>query len=278
MSLVQILVPFQDAATATVDAAVGIVSSAPSSVPGDVHEKTVRDKAALEHRVAALTMRVTELEQENAILTGIRLADFDGRPIGITGRLIPARVITRDILPWRSSGLIDTGSLRGVRRGATVTSRLFAIDRGAEEGVGDGMAILLSEVFVGVVDSTGTHTARVKMLSDVSTRIRVRIGRFVEDRFVLAGPDFWLAGRGGGRMEIRDVDRRHVKSEIVRVGDVVLADPSEGLTPSALTIGKITAIDPDRKNPLLSNLTVTSPMDLDSLRRVYVYDPDDNAK
>ena len=40
-----------------------------------------------------------------------------------------------------------------------------------------------------------------------------------------------------------------------------------------MTIGRITRIDPDQENPLLSVLTVESAVDEAGLRRVYVFEP-----
>ena len=108
-------------------------------------------------------------------------------------------------------------------------------------------------------------------------QMKVRIGRLTEKGFVTREPYFWLTGRGGAVMEIRDVDRRDVQEKHIQVGDIVLSDPMSDMLPAAMTIGRITAIEPDRNNPLLSILTVHSEVDEASLRRVYVYDPDIGA-
>ena len=74
-------------------------------------------------------------------------------------------------------------------------------------------------------------------------------------------------------MEIRDVDRRLEQNGTVQVGDLVLSDPTDSLLPSALTIGEVTSIEPDRDNPLLRILTVEPRVRERRLRQVYVYDP-----
>jgi cell shape-determining protein MreC len=153
-------------------------------------------------------------------------------------------------------------------------SNLFTIDQGQNAGVRSGMTILLREIFLGVVEQVGTHTARVKLLSDVETAMKVRIGRFTDNGFVPVERYFWLSGRGGGRMEIRDAKRREVEAGLLQLGDTVLSDSTSGALPAAMTIGRITAIQPDRGNPLLAILTVASVVDEESLRRVYVFDPE----
>jgi len=273
MSLVQVLAPFQAVSSSAGDAVTNLAEHPAEPPTAEVHAQMQQRQLALQNQVAALSAYVETLEQENELLTAIRLQNLGAVPLGAKGRLIPARVIAQDAVTWRSSKLIDAGTLRGVRRGDAVTSHAFDVSRGSEEGVRDGLAVLLAESLVGVVERTGTHTARVKLLSDVTTQRRVRVGRFAEHEFVLAGPEFWLVGKGHGKMEIRDVDRRLEQDGTVQVGDLVLSDPTDTLLPSALTIGVVTSIEPDRDNPLLRIMTVEPRVRERRLQQVYVYDP-----
>ncbi|MGB2987338.1 MAG: rod shape-determining protein MreC [Phycisphaerae bacterium] len=274
ISLVQIIVPFQHAATSIADSVTDALKPDPPTVSGEAYEALERQKTALEHQVAALAVRAAQLEKEVEILTATRLWDVDGRHIGALGRLIPVRVITEDLLPWRSSRLINAGSLQGVRDGSAVASRFFTIDQGDAEGVGSGMSVLLREALLGVVEQVGTHTARARLLSDLKAGMKVRVGRVTEEGFAALDRYFWLSGCGDGVMQIRDADRRDVQAGLLQVGDMVLSDPMNDMLPAAMTIGKITAIEPDRKNPLLSILTVKSEIDERFLSRAYVYVPE----
>ncbi len=279
ISLLQVLVPFQHAASVTTDAVAGALTGDAPPVPAAVFEDLARRRAALENEVGSLQARVTELEEENAKLTRTRRFEVDGWRIGARGRLVPARVITQDILPWRSSRLINAGSLQGVRPGSPVTTRFFTVDQGTAVGLRSGMAVLRGEVLLGLVDDrVGTHVAQVKLLSDLSVEMRVRIGRLTDQGFVLTEPSFWLTGRGGTVMEIRGVDRRLVKDGSIQIGDTVLSDPATGRMPVALTIGHVTAIEPDHEKPLLSVLTVESAAAEARLERVWVYDPEIGAE
>jgi hypothetical protein len=78
-------------------------------------------------------------------------------------------------------------------------------------------------------------------------------------------------------MEIADAKRREVDEGVVQIGDMVLSEPTDEMLPTAMTIGKITAIRPDYENPLLSILTVTSAVHETELRRVYIFDPSDET-
>ncbi len=277
ISLVQVIVPFQHAASFAADSVEHALTPNNPAVSSEAHEALKRQKVVLQRQVAALAVYVAELEKEVDILTAARLWDVEGQRIGARGRLIPATVITEDLLPWRSSRLVNAGTLQGVQRGSPVTSRSLMVDKGEGSSVVDGMAVLLGEAFVGLVEQEGTHVARVRLLSDVGVEMKVRIGRLTDDGFAPLDQYFWLTGCGNGVMEIGDAKRRDVEADLIQVGDIVLSDPASGVLPSAMTIGKVTDVTPNRDNPLLSILTVKSDVDEGSLRRVYVFAPDTDA-
>ncbi|MHC4093845.1 MAG: rod shape-determining protein MreC, partial [Planctomycetota bacterium] len=268
MNLVQVLVPLQAGVTRLADGTTEALDGENDGVPAAEHGRLARQAEALQNQVASMSVRIAQLEQANRELTGIR----DGGR-GPEGVLIPARVVADDLLAWRESGLIDAGTLRGVRRGAAVTSRSPTLDVGSRDGVTDGMAILAAEVLVGWVEHVGTHTTRVKLLSDPASRMTVTIGRLEQGRYVPASAAFWLEGAGSGLMKIIEVDHRYVEGDSpeLRIGDRVttLADDPE--LPASMTIGTVTEIRPNPDNALLYTATVESTAP-ERLRRVYVLD------
>ncbi|MBU0716727.1 MAG: hypothetical protein KJ749_00630 [Planctomycetes bacterium] len=273
VSIVQVVLPFQDATTAVADSVQdGLTLRAAESSDG-ASTRAPLETSALRHQVAALTLRVAELQDEVAVLAATRTWGAQGNRIWSLGRLIPARVVSPDILPWRSSGLVNAGSLRGVKAGDPVASQHFTIDLEDSTPVRPGLAVLQAEALVGFVDEqVGTHAARVKLLSDRTVQMKVRIGRLADEAFTPVEGYFWLTGCGRGRMEIRDVDRRLVGDKIIAMGDVVLSDPANSALPAPMVIGEIAGIERDRENPLLCVLDVKPPVKHDSLRRVYVFD------
>ncbi len=274
MGLVQVIIPFQTAVQVGLDSLDSSLPPASELLTPENYDRLHRQKESLEHRAATYALRISELEDELKILSATRLWDVDGQRIGTEGKLIPARVLTKDMIAWRDSRLINAGSLQGILPGAAVASRWFHIDRGQSEGLVDGMAILLGEVLVGIVETASTHTARAKLLSDISVETKVRIGRFEGEGFFAIEQFFWMIGRGQGVMEIPDVDRRLVDGGTISEGDIVLADSIAIGLPAPMTVGRIESIQPDRKNPLLSILTVRGAIDMASLRQVYVFVPD----
>ena len=73
------------------------------------------------------------------------------------------------------------------------------------------MAILLSEVLIGRIESTGTHTARVQMLSDPGSRVKVRLTVYTDRRFQTP-----LPGAAGKTMEFLLEDAEPGMREAVR--------------------------------------------------------------
>ena len=275
ISLVQILVPFQDGATAGVQLVADDGHGGSSSVSAEAYQSLLNEKNALENRVASLALFVNELENEVSLLHATRLWGGADSHLGARGQLIPAKVVGEDVLPWRSSRWVNVGSLQGVRPGSAVTTNHLEIVGGDANAHQSGLSVLLGETLVGVVgQQVGTHTSRVTLLSDVSVERRVKIGHVTPEQLQVVDGYFWLKGRGGALMEVGNVDRRLVREGGVEIGDFVLSDPADPMLPAAMVIGKVKSIRDDRANPLLNILTIGSSVNQESLRRVFVYSPE----
>lgn len=273
LNFVQFLAPFQHAATVATDVASDAISSDHSeAVPPDAHASLQKNHEALRHEAASQAIRLAELERQVAVLTATREWNIGGRAIGDTGRLIPSKIVSMDVLPWRSSRLVNAGALQGVRPNAAVTSRHFSLEAGEDSSLRHGMAILHAETLIGFVDQTSTHAARVRLVTDVGVEMKARIGRFTDRGFLPLDRLFWLVG-AGSTMRIRDLDRRDVEAGLIQAGDIVLAETIEGVLPVPMTVGKIIRIDPIPSEPLLAAAVVQPSIELDLLRRVYVFDP-----
>lgn len=267
--VIQAVLPFQRASRAMVDAVAPPGGDVPQAITSDQYRQLLDDRARLEHTVAALHARVTELESDNALLLATRTTG-----LGAAGKLIEANLLAEDPATWRRSVLLDRGAHGGVAQGAAVMSKRFVLDRGSEAGLADHEAVLLGEVLIGVIEQANAFSSRVRLLSDPATQIEVRIGRGTEDGFDAAPGAFWLTGAGGGEMVIRDVVKSDVDAGRINVGDAVLARPVETVLPAAMTIGHVARIDPDVKNPLLVILRIRAGVDVNTLRRVFVYQSD----
>ena len=266
MNLVQVLMPFQAAANRAADAAErAIVGPPAATVSQEEYEHALRERRRMEMLAHSLAQRIQALEARNRELTGIRDLGLDTR-----GQLIPARVISQDLLNWRESRLVDKGTLRGVRPGSAVVSNYFTVNAGLEEGVTDGLRVMSSEALIGTVVQAATHSSRVQLLTDPDTRMIVTVSRRREDRLLPLNREFWLTGVGKGGMEIRDVGHGYIEQGDVQVGDVVMTVGEEPTLPVPVAIGIIREIRRDPDNGLLHILDVEPSVRPEDLSRVYV--------
>lgn len=265
--LTQVLVPFQDAVASTADGISARVAMSPAPAGDDLSAQ------AAGHQAAALAVRVQQLEADVKLLTATRTWDPAGRRIGARGRLIPARVLTEDLLAWRASRLVDGGTAKGITIGDPVTTAQFTIEPVAGEGVRSGLGVLTGEVLIGIVSQAGSQAARVRLLSDPDSAMKVRVGRLTAQGFEGPARYYWLVGLGPGRMELKDAEAVDVEAGLIRVGDLVLSDPEDELLPAAMMIGRVAAVDANREKPLFAVVSVTAAIAEKSLRRVFVFDP-----
>ncbi len=267
INLVQVLTPFQDVTARSLNAADDALGSDGSGLSPAEADALRRRNAALQHQVASLAGRLQQLEAEHRTLAGIRRRGLAG------GRLIPARAVAADALPWRQSRLLTAGTLSGVRSDAAVTSDYFSITPDAPDALRDGMSVLAGEVLVGFIEQVGTHTARVRLLTDRQSSLEVMIARLEDDRYLPLDARFRLVGTGKRMLEIPDIDHRYIEEGAIREGDVVLSLATDPRLPAALTVGVVKAIQQDRDNSLLYRLEVEPPLAPDAIRHVFVVDP-----
>jgi len=156
-----------------------------------------------------------------------------------------------------------------------VASDHFTIAHDSSNLLDDGLAILYGETLIGTVEQAGTHTARVKLISDIGSQRKVLIGRFQEQgNFVAVERYFWLTGQGRGRMVIKDVEKKQVDEGVIAVGDYILSDPDDASLPASMVIGTVEAIHSDRNRPLLAIVEVATVLRASDLHRVYVFVPE----
>lgn len=266
-NLVQVVAPFQAVTNRTLAAAEDSFVGPPAPTKVELADagELERQKAALENLLHSLTARMEVLERQNEELTAIRKLGLDTR-----GDLIPAHVISRDLLSWRSSVAVDAGSRRKVATGSAVLSDHFSVNVGSQQGVQDGLRVLSSEALVGTVVNTGTHTARVQLLTDPDTDMVVAISRVRDGMPSPLDREFLLQGAGKGRLEIRDVAQKYVLSGDIQTGDVVMTSGAEVILPAPVVIGRVSTIRRDPENGTLYILDVEPAVQPEQLRRVYI--------
>ncbi|MCK6456740.1 MAG: rod shape-determining protein MreC [Phycisphaerae bacterium] len=271
----QLLVPAQDLVFRS---AVRVSNALPAVRPdgADATAASAADaKRAIENQLVFQSGLIDELRRENQQLRGLRALGFSGEV-----RLVPARVVARDIVAARDSVLVGRGGFRGARWQDWVTSRVF-LDQGAADGVEQGCSVLAREFLVGRIESVSPYMARVRLLTDVDSRVTAQIGRMEEGRFEAVDYACTLHGRGHGRMEIEDVPlsllatgpepvRGARRARRIRVDDVVASAAGQFGLPAPMVIGRVVAWVEDPRKRLVATVQVEPAVRPDSLSDIFI--------
>ncbi|MGE3261913.1 MAG: rod shape-determining protein MreC [Bacteriovoracia bacterium] len=175
-----------------------------------------------------------EVARENDRLR--QLVDFNNP---MAGRKVVARVIAQDVSP---------------------EFRMLRLNKGANEGVEAGMAVVALEGVVGRVIRVGRNFSDVLSLLDAVSAIdailqRNRVRGVIE-------------GQGGQQLSMKYLRR----TDDVQEGDLIVSSGIGGLFPKGLTIGKVTSVK--KKNFGISQTVEVVPsVDFNRLEEVTVIDP-----
>jgi len=224
------------------------------------------ERDALAGRLLLLTEQLQRLRTEYARLAGLRR--YIPRRLG---KLLPADVISKDSLAYRSILAIDRGYFSGAVHGQWVTSAVY-LDRGTQDGLKPNLAVLASEGLIGRLCWVGPYMSKVMLLTDPASRVKVRIARIGPDGVRYTPGEWMLEGLGNGKMIIRQVDYRLIKSGTISPGDLVISTPSADL-PVVLRIGRIVEARRQEKTPVVYDLLVEPAIEAEALRHVFVLDP-----
>jgi len=262
------------------------------SISQDEVTQLIEENERLQRKASALAVEIRRMLQQR------KSEDHLYGPVPYAQwRLVPARVVAVDALPYQPALTVNAGNNQGVGRGALVTKRRLITDRSKSlpellPAIAE-LPVPLGEtsgaVLVGRIVGTGAHTATLRLVIDNGFRIGARIRRVIdpvsprtitlttgEAKETLltdqnnAPIDVVAAGDGRGRLIVKDV----YAYDNVRVGDVLVTSGGEGLLPAEIHIGTVDEVsdDPERKG-LFVHLVVSPAADTMTLRDVYIVVP-----
>ncbi len=175
-----------------------------------------------------------EVAKENSRLRAI--VEFNAP---LEGKKVIAQVIAQDVSP---------------------EFRMIRINKGTNQGVQAGMAVISLEGVVGRVNRTGRDFSDVLSLIDSSSAIDALL-----QRNRVRGV---LEGQGGQLLTLKYLHR----TDDVQEGDIIIASGIGGLFPKGLTIGKVVSVK--KKNFGISQTVEVAPAaDFNRLEEVTVIDP-----
>lgn len=174
--------------------------------------------------------KLSQIEQENALLKEkLNLADKNAWDTSL------ARVIGRDF----------------------ENNRSFVIDKGTNDGIAVGMAVILTGgVAVGKISEADYNTSKVKTIIDVSSKIAA-----VNSTGNVSG-----LVRGLGSDVVFDLIAKNKKPEI---GDLIISSGTDGLWPRGLLIGKVAQVKSE-DSQVFNVANVELPADFRDFDNVFV--------
>ncbi len=149
------------------------------------------------------------------------------------------------------------GRVVGVRL-APSGFQILTIDRGAEDGIGRMMAVVVADGVVGRVQSVTAHSADVLVLTDRNSSVAVRVDRTRARANV----------RGLGKPDACKLDYA-LRTEDMVEGDLLVTSGTDGVFPRGLPVGKVTKLERN-KHGLFQEALVVPAVDVTRVEEVLV--------
>ncbi|MBN1803646.1 MAG: rod shape-determining protein MreC [Sedimentisphaerales bacterium] len=134
----------------------------------------------------------------------------------------------------------------------------LVINRGKKDELAENQFVLAHESIVGTLDKVGDRTAQVKLISDPTSRIAVKIADFTMDRI--------MHGEGNCSASVKLVPIKYN----IKNGDIVYAQKRPGFLGSPVIVGTIAKCKSNDDNPLVWDITVQPACDIKNLSSVAV--------
>lgn len=206
-----------------------------------------------------------------------------GRDRDLPVKLIPARIVAGDSLPYGWTRLVNAGEKKSVRPNMAVTTRCLLTDRA--EKMPKNLAVLSGESLVGRLIESAAFTARLQLLTDRGFVISAHIKRIIDynkprtvqqyDRLRKLTPqtnrpiDVLVIGDGAGGLIASEVKKVHN----IRLGDRLQTRPNSFELSVALEMGTVIKILDDPKHPGMVTLHIKPTAEMPSLREVFIVVP-----
>lgn len=203
-----------------------------------VHVGAERDE--LLNRVSALeaqNSRLIEYEDENR-----RLRELLAFPESDSVQRVAAAIIGRDPSNW---------------------IRTITINRGSEDGLREGLAVVDGNAIVGQIIAVSSRSSRVLLLTDQNSAI---------DAIVQSSRSPGIVeGTAGDTLRLKYIE----KDEGISTGDRIIASGEDGIYPKGVLIGIVTQVGEDHGG-LFREVELVSSADLLRLENILVLVPKDS--
>ena len=201
---------------------------------------------------------VTELRERNTVLEA-QVSQLQTQLIVMEERLGEAQVCFALLDFGRTNPQYDYIAATVIGREISPFLQYIIIDKGTEDGVRYGMPVVTQQGLVGRVDAVIAAAARVKLITDSTSVVNVRLQT--------AGIEAQLQGSLTGDVFLDMIP----PDEVIEPGDVVLTSGLGGNYPPNLFIGQVLSTQ-QRENALFQTASVQPIVDFSSINAVLVVD------
>lgn len=146
---------------------------------------------------------------------------------------------------------VITATVEGTRNELTIACR-------KTNGLARGQFVLGDNSIIGTVSDVSSHTASVKLFTDPTSRIAVKIGKLDIKK--------WMQGNGNNTAKIPLVSIEHD----IKKGDNVFARKNAGFLDAPVIVGRVAQLKRDDKDPLFWDITVEPACDIEQLEDVAI--------
>jgi rod shape-determining protein MreC len=132
------------------------------------------------------------------------------------------------------------------------------INRGQKDGLTNDQFVLANESVIGTICKVDNRTALVKLISDPTSKMAVKIANLSMDRI--------MHGGGNSSAKVKLVPTKYS----IKVGDIVYAQKRPGFLSSPVIVGTVADCKSNDENPLVWDITVQPVFDIQNLTDVAV--------
>jgi rod shape-determining protein MreC len=225
---VSVIAPFQKASSKSIHFLKGIWYHYFSLI--HVAEENESLKKALD-KALEKNIRYKEIQLANSRLRA--LLNFEK---SVTDPVLSAEVIGKDPSPWFKTILID---------------------KGKEDGLERGMAVVVPKGIAGQVTEVSSHYSKVLLIIDPNSAVDALVQR---DR-----ARGIIKGDAAGQCLFKYVLRKHN----IAVGDIVVSSGLDGVFPKGLAVGQVSGVFKPKAG-IFQEVTVTPYVDFEKLEEVLV--------
>lgn len=132
------------------------------------------------------------------------------------------------------------------------------INRGKYDGLENGQFVLGDNSIIGIISNVDSRTAQVKLITDSTSKIAVKIGELNVERV--------MQGTGHNSAKVQLLSIKHK----VKTGDLVKAAKKPGFLDVPMIVGTVAQCKRDDEDPLTWDITVKPASDIEKLNDIAV--------